>query len=75
MTCPHCGVTAQTFHDVGGSGGHVAREGCRGICMRCLMWWSYEGGQLVKYTPTIDEQVLVALARMKRESIARARLN
>jgi hypothetical protein len=45
------------------------------------MWWAFvdnaEGGQLVKYTPTTDEQLLVALEvmRRKRQAMFSARNN
>lgn len=77
MTCPHCKATARTYTEVSNGPGHQPREGCRGICMMCRMWWAYEGGQLVKYTPSVDEQVLVALEVMRRKqlAVAKARLN
>jgi hypothetical protein len=38
------------------------------------MWWAFvenaEGGQLVKYTPTVDEHVLMALDMMRRKRAA-----
>jgi hypothetical protein len=73
MTCPHCQATARSYTEVDGPG-HAPRNGCRGICARCLMWWAFvendQGGQLVKYTPTIDEQVLVGLEMIRRKRAA-----
>ena len=73
MTCPHCKATARSYTEVNGPG-HAPCNGCRGICARCLMWWAFvenaEGGQLVKYTPTVDEHVLMALDMMRRKRAA-----
>jgi hypothetical protein len=70
MICPHCGDTGSpdaSFRPVGSDMPRQPDEGSRGVCMRCRLWWQMSGGQMVKYTPTIDEQVLVALDAIQRQ--------
>lgn len=76
MTCPNCGVTAPSYHGVDGHS-HQAQEGCRGICLRCGLWWEFTSGHLVKYKPTMEEAYLVGaeIARKRRKAILKASMN
>lgn len=76
MNCPHCDVVFHWYTQVG-DGPATPIDGSNGICARCLMWWEQINGQLTKYQPTADEQIMVVLQLLhrKRAGIAHARNN
>lgn len=72
MKCPHCGYEVGTALPINGQGAaEVPQTGYKGLCRECLGWCIAVGGELVKYTPTLNEQAAITMLAFQKARLAR----